>query len=210
MEIYSSIRILYQLATRIKWYSETELITFVYKNYLRQFKYNDETFDKYSYPTAITCICQDMMLIYCCSFLDEYEREFTPSKFPKESERIINLKQIVLPAYKQIKSWTDLKTLRNNIIAHNHRKKGKSIFDFDDKTKYNIPTADREYTFLADLVILIAQNISYVFPEFTNKIDFTSTLYDHLEIASEKIETIGLLRQIEKEIEYNKTIALNN
>jgi hypothetical protein len=204
MQITSSIRILFQLATKVKWISETELITFMNSTYLKQIKYIDEFYNTFSYPTAVSGICQDMLIVYSCSFIDEYENEFTSSKFPKEANRILELKRITLPAYKQIKKWKDLKKIRNNIIAHNHRINGKSIFNNKDKITYNIPATNEEYTLLADLVFIIAENIPPIFPELITEIDFNESLRDHLNIKSEKINTFNVYRQIKKEIEVNK------
>lgn len=204
MQVESSIHILFQLATKIKWISETELVTFMNRDYLLQIKYSDNFFNKINYPTSVSGICQDHLIIFCCSFLDEYEKVFTPSQFPNETDRILKLKKITLPAYKQIKKWKDLKKIRNNIIAHNLRIKGKSILDHNEKVKYNIPTTNEEYTLLADLIFIIAENIHLVFPETTDKIDFNITLRDHLTFESEKLNSFEVFKKIEKEIEKNK------
>jgi hypothetical protein len=201
MQISSSIRILYQLATKIKWFSEIELATFMNKDYLKQLKFNDDFYNKYPYPTSVSSISQDMIIIYTCSFLDEYDNVFTPAVFPSESKKIIELKNNVLPAYRQIKKWKDLKKIRNNIIAHNHRINGKSIFDLNEKIKYTIPSTNAEYTLLADLVFIIAENILPIFPELLDEIDFNKSLLDHLDIDSEKIDTFITYRKIKNEIE---------
>lgn len=209
MQLTSSIRILFQLATKVRWISETELVTFMNSNYLKQLKYNDDFYNALPYPTAVSGICQDMLMIFSCSFIDEYEKEFTPSKFPDEANRILELKRITMPAYKQIKKWKDLKKIRNNIIAHNHRiNNGKSIFDSKERITYNIPATNEEYTLLADLVFIIAEKIHFIFPELIKEIDLSKTLRDYLNIKSEKksekINSFRLYKQIEKEIEENK------
>ena len=49
MQVESSIHILFQLATKIKWISETELVTFMNRDYLQQIKYIDNFFNKFNY-----------------------------------------------------------------------------------------------------------------------------------------------------------------
>lgn len=204
MQIKSSIHILYYLATRIKWISETELITFMNREYLDNIKYLNSFYAKMKYSTSVSGICQDYLSIYCCSFLDEYEKVLTPKQFPDEAEKIVRLKRIVLPAYRQLKKWKDLKKFRNNVIAHNHRINGISIFEHEQKIKYNIPATNEEFTLMADLVFIIAQNIHIVFPETTDSIDFNVSLRDHLNINSSKFNTFKVYKKIEKEIEKNK------
>jgi hypothetical protein len=201
MNVKSSIRILFQLATKIKWISDTSLTSFMNRPYLSQIKYYDDFFNSLSFPTSISGICQDFQIIYCCSFIDEYDKWFTPAKYPEEKDRILKVKRIVLPAYNRIKSWKDLKTLRNQIIAHNHRINGKSIFDHESKVKYNVPTTNEEYVLLADLVFLIAHYISPVFPEIVKEIDFNISLRDHLSLQSEQIDSYSEYKRIEKEVE---------
>lgn len=206
MLVSSSIRILYQLATRIKWFSEIELATFMNKEFLEQIKFHDDFYNKYSYSTSVSSICQDMIIIYTCSFLDEYDNFFTPVVYPNETEKIIELKSIVLPAYRIIKKWKDLKKIRNNILVHNHRIKGNSIFDLNERMKYIIPSSNAEFTLLADLVFMIAENILPIFPELRNEIDFNESLLDHLNIDSEKLDTYTTYRKIKSEIEEIKRI----
>jgi hypothetical protein len=201
MKIESSIRILLQLATRIKWISETELATFMNKAYLSKIKYNDDEFDRLSYSTSVSGICQDLLIVTCCSFIEEYEGVFNPSKFPTYANEIKKLKRITAPAYKRIKSWKDLKLLRNNIIAHNHRSKGESIYEIENRLKYNVPSTNEEATLLADLIVLITENIYPIFTKIIEEMDFTSTLRDSIHFESEKINTFNEFRKIKTEIE---------
>lgn len=200
MQIQSSIHILFHLATKIKWISETELITSMNFDYLQHIKYIDPSFE-INYPTSVSGICKDYLIIFCCSFLDEFEKVFTISQFPIHTDRILKLKKITLPAYKQIKKWKDLKKIRNNIIAHNHRIQKKSIFDHTEKVKYNIPTTNEEYTLLADLIFLIAEKIYFVFPEMIEKLDLNMSLRDHLTLVSDKLDSIKVFIRIKQEIE---------
>ena len=205
IKIESSVRILLQLATRIKWISQTELVTFMNKEYLNRVKFDDDEFDKFSYSLAVSGICQDLLIVTSCSFIDEYENVFNPSKFPTYGNEIKKLKRITDPAYKRIKSWKDLKQLRNNIIAHNHRLKGKSIYELENRITYNVPATNEEATLLADLIVLIAQNIYPVFQEIIEGMDFTLTLRDCINFESVKFNTFNEYRKIKTEIEELKT-----
>lgn len=205
MDIKSSIRILYQLGTNIKWISETSMITLSNRIYLERIEYLDEYFKTaISYPTSVSGICQNFLIINACSFIDEYENYFTYSNYPEEKDRILKFKKIVLPAYRQIKSWKDLKSLRNHIIAHNHRIKVKSIFDYKEKTTYNVPTTNGEYRLLADLIFLITTNINDIFPEMRKEEIINKTLMDYLNFKSDIVRASEEYKRIKMEIEYIK------
>jgi len=203
VNIKSSLNILSTLATRIKWISETSLITEINKEYLKLVSYTDDFFN-IPYSISVSGICQDLQIIYSCSFIDEYEKLLTPIRYPNEAEEIIRLKNIVKPAYKKIKSWKDLKKLRNYIIAHNLRINGQSIFDLEEKIVINAPRRNGEYVLLAKLIFLITQNFQFVFPEIMKSINPKDSLLNHIDIQSEKTNSLEELRQIEQEIENNK------
>jgi hypothetical protein len=203
MNIESSIRILFQLATRIKWISEIDLVAYMNFDSLNKYQCID-SFYNLPFPISVSAICQDYLVVQSCSYLDEYDNYFTIKNFPNEKERILKLKRIVKPAYKKIKSWKDLKKMRNNIIAHNHRVNGESIYDSVEKVTYIVPSSNEEYTLLADLIFIITQNIEPVFPDIVKSMNFSSTLRDFLVIKSEKINTYEELKRIEDEIEINK------
>ena len=203
MNIKSSIHILFELATKIKWISDTSLTAEMNSEYLSNVRYYDEFYNKYTYPICISAICQYLEIIYCCSFMDEYENWFTPGKFPDETNRILKVKNVVKPAYKRIKKWNDIKKLRNNILAHNHRIDGESIFEIENKIKYNVPSSNAEYVLLSDLIFIIAKNIYPVFPEIVTESNFKLTLRDQLKFQSEKIDAYSEYKKIEKEIENN-------
>jgi len=205
MNIKSSLYILSYLATKTKWISDTSLLSEMNREYLSPIQYWDDFFNNYPFSMSASCICQDLQTIYCCSFIDEYERKFTPKRYPNEAEKIIRFKRIVLPAYKKIQSWKGLKNHRNYFLAHNYRINDKSVFDMEKKILLNVPTTNAEHILLADLVFLIAQNFIVVFPEIINSFELGKTLRDQLEYQSSKKEnTLNELKKIEKEIEQNK------
>ena len=199
----SVIFTLFNLATQIKWLSETSEIAIKNKNFINQITYSG-FYEKVPFAKAISGISQNHLIIYCCSFLDEFEKELTPSKYPDYSNKIIELKRITKPAMTRIKKWKDIKEHRNNIVAHNLRIKGNSIFDYIQPIKYKIPTTNGEFKLLADLIFLIAQNIAPIFPEIVQKLDFRKTINDYLSLDSEKIDCEKEFEIAENEIIKNK------
>ncbi len=200
----SVVYTLFNIATQIKWISETSILAIENNDTINQVEYDDLFYRKIPFAKAISGICQNHLIILSCSFLDEYEKELTPTKFPYYRERIIEFKKITNPAIKRIKKWSSLKTHRNQIVAHNYRIKGVSIFQYKEPIKYIIPTTNAEYKLLADLIFLISQTFHTIFPDIVNRIDFTKSLRDSLDFKSEKISCKKEFQIIESEINKNK------
>lgn len=206
MNIKSTLYILSSLATKIKWISETSIISIAHRVPLSQISYCDEFFNKYPFSVSVSAICQDLQTIFCCSFIDEYDNKFNPKRYPNEAENIIRFKKIVSPAYKKIKIWKKgLVNHRNYLLAHNYRINGKSVFDMKEKVILNVPTTNAEYVLLSDLVFLIAMNFKIVFPQIMDEFDFNESLLDHIEFQSKKtnVNTLQELTIIEQEIKEN-------
>jgi len=111
----------------------------------------------------------------------------------------------VKPAVRKIKSWKGLKNLRNNIIAHNRRINGLSIFESTDVIHYNVPSSDEEYILLADLIFLIAENIEPIFPEIIQTIDQDIKVNQYMKLKSDKNDCFREHQEIKKEIEKVKS-----
>jgi hypothetical protein len=186
-QIENVIRTLGYLASQIKLTYDTAFLTMENKSKLSEIKYKDDfynktgTFDEYIY--SICCSC---LIIQCCSFIDELEQELNPKKFPLFRKRIILFKKICKPALNRIRKWKDLKNYRNNLIAHNFRINGKSIFSYKNKVEYSIPNTPDEYKLLADLVFLMACQIVLFFPREMNSTNDKKTLYNYHKINSDK------------------------
>lgn len=87
------------------------------------------------------------ILMHTCSYLEEYNNQFTSKTELEFKDRIRMVKKIAKPAYKKIMNWSDLRQYRNQIIAHNLRI-NNDIFSFNKLGQYNAP---RTYV---DLVVL--------------------------------------------------------
>lgn len=191
---------LFNLATLIKWVSETSEVALENKSFINQIFYSDPFYRKIPFSRGISAISQNYLIILSCSFFDEFEKEFTPSKYPEYSEKILQVKRIVKPAIKRIKKWDGLKAHRNNILSHNLRINGISIFEFKESIEYNIPTTNDEFKLLADLIVLISQNISPVFGSIVDEIDFNNPIIDHISLKSEHIDCNAEFDRIKAEI----------
>lgn len=209
MNIKSSIIILFRLATDIKWISETNIVSAANKATLNQVRYFDPHFNKQPFQDSISEIFGQQLIILSCSFLDEFERVFNPKEFPFETEKIQTLKQIVRPAIKRIKEWVDLKNYRNHILAHNLRVKGQSVFEFELKPEYKVPTTIEEFALLADMIFIIAQNIQPCFPEAVRTIDFSISIDNSIRKISKESNCIEEFRHISSKVETNRTKLLS-
>lgn len=93
------------------------------------------------------------VMIMTISLMDELNNYFFMFESDDEDlkKRIIGYKHIVEPAISEINSWSDLRSFRNNVLAHNFRidkEDFKSVHLNNRLSSYNIPK------FRVDLVIL--------------------------------------------------------
>jgi hypothetical protein len=101
---------------------------------------------------------KSFIIIQTCAFLEEYKIIFSiPVDDPalaSESATFKNgLKIILRPAISFInKSWKDLYSVRNNLLAHNWRKDGELImFSSITDNPSNAPWIDEEFTLLVGI-----------------------------------------------------------
>ena len=190
---------IFNLATIIKGLSETSQLVREHKNFINTIHYKG-FFSKFKLSMMVSGFSQTLMLIYCCSFLEEYDKEFQHKKHPSYKKQIIEFKTAVKPAIKRIKKWKGLRHYRNNILTHNLRVKGNSIFDFEEPVQYNVPSTNEEYFLLAELVFLVSTSIHLYFPNLTSEINLDQRIIDFAEIESEKIDCINEYERIKTEI----------
>lgn len=129
-------------------------------------------------------------IILICSFLDEYNSNFLPSKSALFHDRIINFRKQVKPILTRIGKWSDLTRYRNNILAHNLRlKDNTSIFsDTLERRDYIVPNTLDEIRLLIELVTLVTKNIGVQFPELLGSLDFNEKINDKANVpTSDKI-----------------------
>jgi len=106
------------------------------------------------------------ILIYTNSITDEYHLN--------DDATYLELRKVCKPVFNYInKKWPDIKVLRNNVLAHNHRnKENKSIHFTRNLLNYRVPNGNVEIELLVYLLGLVI--------EATNK----CYRYDYDTIAS--------------------------
>ncbi|GAB4036703.1 hypothetical protein [Spirosoma jeollabukense] len=149
----------------------------------------DGYYSRFPADLAVGAVLYNQALLLSCSMLDEFHREFTIHACPEWKNRIIKFKRQIRPVTKRIAKWTDLKTYRNEILAHPLRIEGQSIFEKADKSlKYNIPFTNREIKLLCELLGLITKNIGVEFPELRDRLVFTEIINDKIVLDFTEID----------------------
>ena len=132
------------------------------------------------------------MILLANGYLDEYHDNFTAIKHPDYAERITEIKKLTKPVVKRIGKWTNLKDYRNNILAHNFRVKGQSIFASDfEPIHLKAPHTNSEIMLLAELLSIINTTIIQKIPGLLAGINFREPLfnkitYEYIEVDIEK------------------------
>ena len=133
----------------------------------------------------------EYLIILVCSFIDEYNNHFIPSKSDILGDRIHLFRQKISPVMKKINKWDGLQNYRNTILAHNLRIKGKTpvLSNIENnKTTFNIPNTHDEILLLGELVALITKNIGVEFPELLPKINFNDNIANQMIIPHDIID----------------------
>lgn len=78
-----------------------------------------------------------------------------------------------------------LKDYRNQLLAHNLRVNGNSVFDKDFARKdYRIPFTNSESILLANMVKIIMNCIATEFPDLIQKLDWTENILSKTNFES--------------------------
>lgn len=136
-----------------------------------------------------------------CSFLDEWNKEFTHIKIPEYGDRILKLKRITKPAFKRINKWPGLRDFRNIVFAHNLRVNGEDIFTTGKKHDIIFPLSNSEVTLLIVLLRTIADELMGEFSDI--EIDSAKTIIENFNITSNPIDP-----HKEWDVVYNEIIQL--
>jgi hypothetical protein len=90
------------------------------------------------------------VIMECLSFLDEYDSFFTEAKVEDQfKERVRNVRKVVNPLYRKIRSWKDLHNYRNKVIAHGWRdQKNGNRLTVPHKKNYDVPRSNFELQLL--------------------------------------------------------------
>jgi len=144
-------------------------------------------------------VLYNTILMNVCSYLEEYNKNFSTASEPQYQSRIAEIKKIAKPAYKEISKWKDLKVYRNNMIAHNFRIDGKD-FSFNMLGQYNAPRTYRDIVLLRKHLKMIN---SLIQAEFEHEMTKINDYINSFEIKEQQInydnienDLMNLLNQI--------------
>ncbi len=157
---------------------------------LREMKVKNH-FSKITLESATHTLISNHAIILFCSFLDEYEKNFTPHFLKNiDAQRIINVRKKNEPGLKRIRKWKDLRNFRNFLVAHNFRNKGKSFFsDEFDKFKFIIPNKVSEKNLFSGIIYCVCINIRTEFPEIFYSLNIKEVMLDKIEFICEEVES---------------------
>ncbi len=159
-------------------------------------------FNKFPHFLLNNAYLSDYILILICSFLDEYNGEFTPNNCEILKNRIHKFRSQIKPVIKRINKWKHLKDYRNTVLAHNLRLKDRNSIFSDQKVqvKFEIPNSHDEMVLLCELAALITKNIGAEFPEIIAELDLNITVNDVINASFEKIDFYNEYQKVCDEI----------
>jgi hypothetical protein len=200
-KLLESFKTLLHLGTQITFFTEVNETLTDNKEELNRIKFKNH-YENLPFSIAISGSLQNYSHILFCSFIDEYNEEFTFLKHQEYSERIKRLKQITKPAMKKLNLWKDLKNYRNYFLAHNLRINKKSIFDTQFKTKYfNIPHTNAEIILASEITKIITICISQEFPDLVEHIDWNENILLKIKFNYAQIDVETEIKEIWNNIE---------
>jgi hypothetical protein len=195
------IKTLLTLGTQIKFLIDGHETLTENSEYINKIKFKDPHHANLPLDKSVSGFLQNYMKIISCSFLDEYNEELTPGKHPEFKTRILRLKQITKPVMKRINQWKDLKDFRNNLLAHNLRIKGRSIYSGAiGSLQYNIPHTNNEHVLLCELLIILTTIVSQEFNDVFHQLNRKETLKDKLKFNYPQVDVEAEKRLIWNEV----------
>jgi len=197
--IKESLNILGQLATQLDYLKENWLILFQNQESMSHLKL-DGFYQNQTFVETTSGVIQNMIILKANAFLDEYNQEFNISKFPEFKDHILRIKISCKPILRVINKWSGIKSYRNEILGHNLRKDGESIFL--NQTEYKIPYTNYDHLALCDLIFMIADQLKYEF-EVTMKDLSVTNFIGHVSIKEENLLSPKDLEALKKEV-YSK------
>ncbi|MEM9547144.1 MAG: hypothetical protein AAGA77_14280 [Bacteroidota bacterium] len=160
--IKDTLNIMGQIATQLDFLSETWKTLYANQELMKPLTlggyYSPQTFVE-----STSGMIQNLIIIKANAFLDEFNQEFNITKYPEHKQQILNIKKWCKPIMNQIKKWSGIKSYRNEILGHNHRKRGFSLFN--TMSEYKIPYSHYDYVALCELIFMIANQLKYEFEE---------------------------------------------
>jgi hypothetical protein len=197
MKIYESLYIFSRYEQDIRYLMEL-IIDFGYNKKGQ----NDWTAKETShYQTIYNTILMD-----ACSYLDEYNKNFLHNAENEFHDRIKAVKKIARPAFKKVSEWTDLRSYRNQMVAHNFRIDGND-FSFKKLGQYKAPRTYLDIVMLRKHLMMIHGIIAAEFQEELRSInDFLNTFpvqEQQIDYSNVKADLLSVLDEINTLCENN-------
>jgi len=124
------------------------------------------------------------ILMNACSYLDEYNKNLLHNAEPQFHERIKSLKKIAKPALKKLNEWTDLRSYRNQMVAHNFRIDGND-FSFIKLGQYKAPRTYLDLVMLRKHLMMIHGIIS---AEFSKELQSINQFLNSFPVKEQQID----------------------
>lgn len=192
MKIYESLYIFSRYEQDIRYLMEL-LIDFGYNKKGQ----NDWTPKETShYQTIYNTILMDT-----CSYVDEYNKNFLNNAEQQFHSRIKTVKRIAKPALKKVNEWKDLRSYRNQMIAHNFRIDGDD-FSLKKLGQYIAPRTYLDIVMLRKHLMMIHGIIMAEFnSELKNINPFLNTFpvqKQQIDYSNVEADLISVLTEINK------------
>lgn len=142
------------------------------------------------------------IVLKACSFLEEWDQFLGVRNEPEIIERLKLIKRTVTKARRALNYWKDLKSFRNEIIAHNFRGKGNEV-KIDMLVEYDCPQTVPELYFLTAFMNRMINVLAGYFKEQAIEIvsDFENIKFKGKTIEDEEIEKLkNILNEIDESI----------
>ena len=109
--------------------------------------------EKKNTDSVIYSIIVNQIVLTSCSYLDEWE---VLGKLSSKNSKVKELRKLAKPAINRINEWSDMKYVRNSVIAHNHRiqKDKYSPVMFTEKRELRCPNTFHDYRLLMGCIYL--------------------------------------------------------
>ncbi len=116
--------------------------------------------------SVLFSIISSQIIITSCSYLEEWERL---GKRAQENSKIIRLRKISKPAIDKIYSWSDMRKVRNSVLAHGLRNKSQIALSSFPPT-LRCPSSLFDYKLLLGCIFITKNMLLRIFSDDYNEI----------------------------------------
>ena len=122
---------------------------------------------------VIHAFADSQLILLTNSFMDEWENL---GKLVSD-QRVLKIRKIASPFTKRINKWSDLNLVRNTLVAHGFRKKGRNILTGGYETELNIPNSFPDRKLLCGCIFCITEILITEFAaEYNELISYLKTI----------------------------------